>query len=261
MQNLLEVYLKKISKYPLLTKKQEQELAIKVKKGDKQAFDTFVTSNLRLVVSVALKFKKTINILDAINEGNIGLMRSITHFDHTKHFKFGTYAIWWINQSITSYVYYHNDLIKQSVLFYKLQKFLKNFNNEHSLYPSIKQLSDASTLSQKTIHALLEYYSKISLDADINNNFKQNNKQYHDVISQQYEQFTFDIDFLLSRSMLTDKEKKVILLFFGFDDFDDRTLNDVGLELNLCPERVRQIKCNALVKIKRTILRYPNDFF
>jgi RNA polymerase primary sigma factor len=259
MQNILLTYFNKISKFPLLTQKEESELIIKAQAGDKKAFDKFITSNLRLVISIALKFQSHLEILDAINQGNIGLIQALYAFDCSKHLKFSTYATWWIKKSILSYIYFHNDLIKQSSSFHKIQKHLRNYYHEEKLYPSIEELSALVHLDPKTIIASLENYTKISLDADIDDN---DSYVFHEIIAAPIEQKLFDIDFLLSRSRLNEKEKKVIMFVYGFDEGGyNRPLKDVGILLNLCTERVRQIRNNALIKIKRTILRYKNELF
>jgi RNA polymerase sigma factor (sigma-70 family) len=259
MSTSLEIYLKKISKYPLLAKEEEQELSIKAKKGDKSAEQKLVTSNLRLVVSIAKKYQYAIDILDAINQGNIGLIQAVQGFDETKNLKFGTYASWWINRAITNFVYFHNDIIKQSSSFFKLQRHIKNFQSKTQMYPTIEQLSELTNIDKKVITASLTYYQQTDLDAIVD---EESGNSFHEIIPDIQDTFSFDHEFILSHSCLNPKEKNVIVLTFGFDEGGYyRTLKEVSEILKVSHECVRQTKINALAKIRRAIIKHYNDIF
>lgn len=252
--NELEIYFKQISKIPLLSKQQEIQLASEIKRGNTKSFNKLVVSNLRLVISIAKKYKSTIEICDAISCGNIGLIKAAQEFDPEKFkAKFGTYATWWIHKSILEFIYFHSELIKQPTLFHKLKKKLKNFHEEDQLHPTIDNLSSLTNLAPKTIIAALETISQVSLDASMDDN----NSTFHEVVSQkQQEELDIDIDFLLTQSNLNEKEKNAVFLFFGFDDAGyNRNLNDVASVMNLSAERVRQLKQSALIKMKKTMKR------
>lgn len=257
--NNLYIYYSSINKYPLLKKEEEAELAIKIQAGDKQAFSKFVTSNLRLVVSIAIKYSNFVDVLDGINQGNLGLIEAIKSFDHTKNLKFATYASWWIKQSILRYIHFRNDVIKQSSSFHKLQMHLKNFHCENRTYPTVEELSSLTHTEIKTVIASLENYSRVSLDADVEKN--DTNFSFHELIpSQEENSAIIDAPFLLEHSKLNEKQKKVITLIFGFDEGGYyRTLKEVGKLLNISTERVRQIRNKALIKIKMAMKKYKDD--
>lgn len=259
MTTSLEIYFKKISKYPLLTKEEEQDLSIKAQNGDKLAEQKIITSNLRLVVTIAKKYKNVIDILDAINQGNIGLMQAVHGFDGNKNLRFGTYASWWINRSITNFIYFHNDLVKQPSSFFKLQKHLKNFYSKSQMYPTLEQLSELTKIDKKTIISSLTYYQQIDLDAPIS---EENKDSFHEIIPDIQDICLFDREFLLSHSYLNEKEKFIITSMFGFnEDGHCKTLKEVAEILNVSHECIRQTKNNALAKIRRAIIKHYNDIF
>jgi RNA polymerase sigma factor (sigma-70 family) len=257
-ENVLLLYFKDLSKYPVLSKEEEKDLFKKSKSGDTAATEKIVLANLRLVIKFAAKYRKNIELLDAINCGNIGLFEAIENFDISKNYRFGTYAIWWIRKSIINYHYYHNDLIKQHFLYHKVQNFLKNFYNENQIHPTIEQISKKTKIHRKSIASVLDTSLKISLDSNI----EEANATYHDIIHdkmKEEEKFESSIDFdhLLSHCRLTEREKDIIELHYGFSDVGEMKLSHISKMYKLSVERIRQIRNGALEKIRRYVENKP----
>jgi RNA polymerase sigma factor (sigma-70 family) len=260
MLNILYTYFNQISKYPLLTREQEKDLFIKIKAGDALSYNTMILCNLRLVVSIAKSYR-FMEITDCIDLGNIGLIEAINEFDPSKGFKFGTYATWWIHKTIREHFYRYKYLIKQPINFYKLINAINNFNYKNQKFPTIEQLSETSGLKYKTIIASLESISTISLDSTLED---EETSLYEIIPSKnEDENDNLDINFIFSNSTLTEKEKKVIIYFFGFDEGGyQRTLDEVSDFIEgVSRERVRQIKEKALCKLKKVISKHHSAIF
>lgn len=218
MSKSLNSYLKEINKYPILSKEEELELILKAQFGDKTAIDKLIVSNLRFVITIAKKFiTQGVELEDLIQEGNLGLITSIKKFDPKQNVKFLSYAIWWIKQSLFSYLNMNSRLIRLPV----------HIINEKS--------SDQDILKLDTENCIISESDDLNiLDIIPNTNC---NAPDHEIIQ---EALKYEIDEMLN--CLNDKEQEIIKYYFGINKDRQYTLDEIGEKLNLTRERVRQIK-------------------
>lgn len=236
-----------------------------VRSRAREAGDHLIVANLRLVVSVAKKFTgRGLSLPDLIQEGNIGLIRTVKKFDHRRNFKFSTYATWWIRQAISRAIADHSRTVRLPVhvvdTIRKLAQARQRFSQQHGRKPTNKELADATNITTEKVEWLLAAISRepISLETPIG----EEDDQLSDCIEDQsiprpeeqlaevllHEQLHDTLDSLPTR------ERRVIELRFGLDDGYSRTLEEVSAELGVTRERVRQIECKAL-----SILRHPSN--
>jgi RNA polymerase nonessential primary-like sigma factor len=255
-QNSISLYLKEIGYSPLLTAKEEISLALQVKQGDKQAKTKFIESNLRLVVKTAKQYpsKGGMDFIDLVSEGNLGLIHAVDKFDPSKGFRFSTYAVYWIKQCI------ERALMNQSRTIRVPVHILKELNNYKRAFRELsKQLQNepsqeevASFLDRpvEDIKKLLDI-TKTQDSLDVNylnsknsivNNISDNNKS-----SVEDDEYSEKIRSLLS--CLNSNEKAVICMRYGLCGYDQTTLEEVGREVLLTRERIRQIQVAALKKL------------
>ena len=264
LEDSINMYLKEIGEIPILSSDEEKELAKKMISGDEKAREIFIKRNLKLVVSIAKKYQnKGLDMLDLIQEGNIGLMTAVSKFDVNKNVKFSTYATWWIRQAITRGitdkgrniripVHINEDLIK-------IRKHTYLFEARENRKPSIAELSQEMKISESRITEALKYQNDtISTnaligekdDAELGDFVPSNDDPLEDVIY--LKDLKEKIDVLFESAKLTDKEKDVIILRFGLDNLGCRTLEEVGKKHNVTRERIRQIEAKALRKLKKS---------
>ena len=264
LEDSINMYLKEIGEIPILSPDEEKELAKKMISGDEKAREIFIKRNLKLVVSIAKKYQnKGLDMLDLIQEGNIGLMTAVSKFDVNKNVKFSTYATWWIRQAITRGitdkgrniripVHINEDLIK-------IRKHTYLFEARENRKPSIAELSQEMKISESRITEALKYQNDtISTnaligekdDAELGDLVPSNDDPLEDVIY--LKDLKEKIDEIFESAKLTDKEKDVIILRFGLDNLGCRTLEEVGKKHNVTRERIRQIEAKALRKLKKS---------
>jgi RNA polymerase primary sigma factor len=270
----VKMYLKEIGRVPLLKPEDEPEIAKRIEAGDEEARNILISSNLRLVVSIAKKYVgRGMLFLDLIQEGNMGLVKAVEKFDYTKGFKFSTYATWWIRQAITRAIADQARTIRIPVhmveTINKLTRVQRQLVQELGRDPSAEEISarmDGIT-PEKVREIQKIALEPVSLETPIG---EEDDSHLGDFIEDkealspdQYasnQLLKDEINSVLSG--LTDREEKVLRLRFGLYDGRTRTLEEVGKEFNVTRERIRQIEAKALRKLKHpTRSKRLKDFF
>ncbi|MGE5682431.1 MAG: RNA polymerase sigma factor RpoD/SigA [Bacillota bacterium] len=258
----LDKYLQEIGKVDLLNASDEVELAIRIKKGDQRALEKLVQANLRFVVSVAKQYQNQgLSLGDLINEGNLGLIKAAKRFDETKGFKFISYAVWWIRQSILQALAEHSRIVRLPLnRIGSLNKISKAFNNLEQTYerdPSPEELAKELDMDVDEVKYAMEISGRqVSVDApfaggeDSNNllDVIPNDQQPtpdHTLMSESLKE---EIERVLST--LSEREATVLKYYFGIGTETCLTLEDLGEKLNLTRERVRQIKEKAIRRLR-----------
>lgn len=258
--NTTKIYLKEISKYPLLSKEEEQSLAAKAVQGDKEAKEKLIKHNLRLVVSVAKKYiGKGLSFQDLIQEGNLGLIVAIDKFDPRKGFKLSTYAVYWIKQFIMNGLMKNRNIrvpINIIVLISKIKKINQESWKELNRELTIKELTEKLNVSEKQIKIANDWIKDTS-SIDIVIGEDEDTTIASFIEDAQAETAFFDVENQeLSDAIesvlntLTDRERVIIKRRFGIGQERPETLEEIGLSINRTKERVRQIEAAALKKIR-----------
>lgn len=257
----VKMYLQEIGKINLLSREQEVDLASRVVAGEKCARDELITANLRLVVSIAKKYMgRGLSFLDLIQEGNMGLMRAVEKFDHTKGYKFSTYATWWIRQAITRAIADQSRTIRIPVHMIEtvreLQRVKKEHVQEHGAAPDLQALSSELGIPEekiKQVENVSQYTSSLERpigeeEEDTLGDFIED-KDAPSPTKETYRMFLVEeLDRALNQ--LSNREKDILKLRYGLEDGHPRTLKDVARVFNITRERVRQIEIKALEKLK-----------
>lgn len=260
-EDTVKLYLRDMGRMDLLKAEQERELAKRIEQGDDEAKRELIQSNLRLVVSIAKKYvNRGILFLDLIQEGNIGLIKSISKFEYKLGYKFSTYATWWIKQAITRAIADQSRIIRIPVhiveLINKFKKTSRELYNELGREPSIEEQAERMKCSPEKILEIKELILEpLSLDLTVGDDDSQLGSFIEDKDSQEPEDVVFlkmlhdQITHVLKD--LSEKEQIVIKLRFGLDDGIPRTLEEIGKYLKMTRERVRQIEEKALIKLRK----------
>ena len=257
----LDKYLQEIGKVELLTPKDEVELAIKIKQGDTQAFEKLTRANLRFVVSVAKQYQNQgLSLGDLINEGNLGLIKAAKRFDETRGFKFISYAVWWIRQSILQALAEQSRIVRLPLnrvgALNRIGKAYRTLEQEFEREPSPEELANELEMDVTDVSDTLMISGKqLSMDAP----FAQGEENRLLDVLKNEELPSPDTD-LISESLkeeirralskLPEREAEVIKLYFGLDDEQPMTLEEIGDRFNLTRERVRQIKEKAIRRLR-----------
>lgn len=256
----LDKYLQEIGHEELLTTDQEVELAQRIRKGDKRALERLTKANLRFVVSVAKQYQNQgLSLPDLINEGNVGLIKAAEKFDETRGFKFISYAVWWIRQSILQAIAKQSRLVRlplnQVGSVNKITRELNKFEQEHERKPSVDEIAERVDLPEDKIADAMKANSRhVSMDAPIADGEDSSMIDFlaGDSSNTDRELAIESLKAEVSRilKLLTDKEQKVLRAFFGIDGSPEMTLDEIGEKYNLTRERVRQIKEKALRRLR-----------
>lgn len=259
----LDLYFQEIGKYVLLKPEEEIDLAIKIKNGDMAAQDKLVRANLRFVVSVAKMYQNQgLSLGDLINEGNIGLVKAAQRFDETRGFKFISYAVWWVRQGIMSAIADQSRVVRLPLNrvgnLTKLGKVYRELEQEFERKPTTEELAKILEISSDEVAYILQISSRqVSVDAPFNNG-DENKSTLMDVLHND-EQPMPDTELMHDSlknevadilSTLDEREAEVIRLSFGIGSNQKATLEEIGERFNLTRERIRQIKENALRKLR-----------
>lgn len=256
----LEKYLQEIGHEELLTTEQEVELAQKIRKGDKKALERLCKANLRFVVSVAKQYQNQgLSLPDLINEGNLGLIKAAEKFDDTRGFKFISYAVWWIRQSILQAIAEQSRLVRlplnQVGSVTRIMKEAYKFEQEYERKPSINEMAERIDMPEDKIADAMNANShEVSVDAPFVNGEKgsivdsMTNPDYPTTDNELVkESLRTEVERMIK--LLGDREQKVIKAFFGIGE-PELTLEEIGVKYNLTRERVRQIKEKAIRRIR-----------
>ena len=257
----LDKYLVEIGREELISTDDEVELAQRIHNGDEKALERLVCANLRFVVSVAKQYQNQgLSLNDLINEGNMGLIKAARKFDETRGFKFISYAVWWIRQSILQAISEQSRIVRMplnQVCFQsKLSKVLTNFEQKYERKASIEELAEEIGVDElKIAEALGSNGKKISVDAPLQNDdssamidtMQDENQAPTDI---QMERESLDADLMTALGFLGEREQKVLTMLFGLFGNPEMTAEEVANKLNLTRERVRQIKERALRRLR-----------
>ena len=261
--NAMKMYLKEIEEYPMLSAKEEVELAKAIIDSSEEAKEKFINANYRLVVSIAKRYRKeSVDMLDLIQAGNIGLIKAVEKYDYKKGFKFSTYATWWIKQSITRYIDDCENTIRIPVHLHQRINFVKRKKQELANVlqrePSMEELAEVCELEVDKVLDILKRDKKIvSLDTPIKDDedsslveFIPSDAHFGDVVIHEVEQNNLreKIDEVLTD--LSDQEQQVLRMRFGLDDDTPKTLEEIGKVFGVTRERIRQIEAKAIRKLR-----------
>jgi len=258
-QDLVSLYLNDISKYKVLNKEEEITLLRAAKTGSEEAKERLILCNLRLVVNVAKNYNnKGLGFIDLISEGNFGLMHAIDKFDPERGFRFSTYAVWWIKQSITKAIISKGREIRipsyKYDLLNKVNKYIMNHVMHNTSYPTFEEIAKGTGIPEKKVQkVMLEFQDLMSLNASIGDDIF-----LEDTISQPEEK-SLEVEVLNDISkdeintmlnVLKPREREIMKLRYGIGGYEIHTLEEIGNAFNITRERVRQIEKKTLVKLR-----------
>ncbi|MFW6006186.1 MAG: sigma-70 family RNA polymerase sigma factor [Candidatus Bipolaricaulota bacterium] len=264
-KNPIRRYFDEVGNEALLTREEEVELAKRIEQGDEEAREKLASSNLRLVISIAKKYRNYgLPFLDLIQEGNLGLMKAIEKFDWRKGYKFSTYATWWIRQAILKALTNRSRTVRvpahMKELSRKIDRVEEGYIQEHGTEPPIEKVAeDLDVTVEKVRRAKKAAQTTVSLDKPLGEESSDSGVLgdiFADDTLPTPEQETFDsllkgrLKGLLNKE-LTDREKHILKLRYGLEDYKTRTLEEVGEVFDISRERVRQLQNRAIEKLQR----------
>ena len=260
----LRLYLKDIARFPQLTPEEEKDLGRRVQNGDEEAFRQLIEANLRFVVAMAKKYARSgYPLHELINEGNLGLIEAVSRFDPARGVRFITYASWWIRQAILAAIAHHGQVFRLPP---KLKHELYRFDNKVSRLtqelgrrPTIDEISKELKMTEEDVREMMEGTpTEVSLDAPIGG--EGTDMRLEDLIKDQTvtpvdealiaQSFEEQLRTLLGQ--LDEKERLIIERRFGLGERDQQTLAEIGADMHLSRERIRQIEERALGKLRRS---------
>ena len=261
----LDKYLQEIGRVDLITAEEEVELARRIKAGDKEALEILTKANLRFVVSVSKQYQNQgLSLPDLINEGNLGLIKAAQRFDETRGFKFISYAVWWIRQSILQALAEQSRIVRLPLnkigSINKINKAYSALEQRYERPPSAQELADLLEITIEEVKQSLENSGRhLSMDAPLKDGDTSSSNMY-DVLkssespSPERELMQESLQKEIERSLqtLTPREADVIRLYFGLNKKNALTLEEIGERFDLTRERVRQIKEKAIRRLKHT---------
>jgi RNA polymerase primary sigma factor len=257
----LDKYLHEIGKVDLLSSEEEVELASKIRKGDHQALDKLIKANLRFVVSVSKQYQNQgLSLPDLINEGNVGLIKAAQRFDETRGFKFISYAVWWIRQSILQALAEQARIVRLPLnkigSINRINRAFSDLEQKFEREPSVQEIADMLDLAPEDVKEAMKSAGRhVSMDAPIKDD--EESTLYDVLLSKDAsspdkgllsDSLRKEIERVLS--ILTYREANILRLYFGLDTKYQFTLEEIGQEFNLTRERVRQIKEKAIKRLK-----------
>jgi len=261
----LDKYLQEIGRVDLISADEEVELARKIKQGDQDALERLTKANLRFVVSVAKQYQNQgLTLPDLINEGNLGLIKAAQRFDETRGFKFISYAVWWIRQSILQALAEQSRIVRLPLnkigSINKVNRAFSKLEQEFERAPSLSELAEVLEMSLEDVKQSMQNSGRhVSMDAPLTSDDSSSGNMY-DVLHNDHipgpesELMADSLRKEIERSLhtLTTRESDVIRLYFGMDGTHSMTLEEIGERFDLTRERVRQIKEKAIRRLKHT---------
>lgn len=263
----LDKYLTDIGRIDLLTVDEESELARKIKEGDEAAMERLIRANLRFVVSVAKQYQhQGLSLPDLINEGNVGLMKAAKRFDETKGFKFISYAVWWIRQSILQAIVEYSRMVRlpfnRITAYNKVNETWISFVQENEREPSIEELADILEMTPSEITSTLKEHGRyVSVDAPITDD--ENAISMIDLMSMGEEdspdlrlmEESVRKEVMEGLEVLSPREAEVLIALFGLNGNRPQSFEEVSEKYKLSKERVRQIRERALRRMRKSFSR------
>ncbi len=257
----LDKYLHEIGKVELLSAEKEVELAKRIRKGDREALELLIKANLRFDVSVSKQYQNQgLSLPDLINEGNLGLIKAAERFDETRGFKFISYAVWWIRQSILQALAEQARIVRLPLnkigSINKINKAFNKLEQEYQREPTVEEVADLMETRPELIEDAMTFSSiHVSMDAPLRD--EEANDMYdvmlnEDSPSPDTELIDNSLRKEIERSLSTlgDREAEILRFYFGLNGYQPHTLEEIGDEFGLTRERVRQIKEKAIKKLK-----------
>ena len=264
-ENSLKQYLNSISRYKPLSKEQEHDLGVRIQQGDQEAMNKLILSNLKFVVSIANRYKNTgLPISDLINQGNLGLVEAAKRFDPSKDVKFISYAVWWIRQSIIQALAEQSGTvklpIKQAGILYKINGAIEKLNKQLNREPTPYELSEYLKMDEADIENVLRVSRNyLSLEAPIKDG---EDRSFIDLLESGGSDIEEEI---ISKTLkaaldnivdeLDERESQIISWRFGLDGEAPKTLEEIGEEMQISRERVRQLETRALAKLRKKAMK------
>ena len=263
MDDPVRMYLKEIGNIPLLTAEEEIRLSKELEKGSREAGKKLAEANLRLVVSIAKRYVgRGMQFLDLIQEGNVGLIKAVEKYDYTKGYKFSTYATWWIRQAITRAIADQARTIRIPVhmveTMNKITRIQRSLTQKLGREPSVDELAKEVQMPAERVQEIMKLAQEtVSLETPVGDEEESHLADFiedaHAPLPSDEAAFTQlkdDISKVLNK--LNEREQKVLRMRFGLDDGHERTLEEVGRELNVTRERIRQIEAKALRRLRQS---------
>ena len=258
----LENYFYEINKIPLLNSEEEILLAKKIKEGDKRALSKLVLSNLRFVVSVAKEYRCSgLQFGDLVNEGNLGLIEAANRYDETKGFRFITYAVWWVKQSILQSITNHTRVVRlpanQQNNLKKLTKTKEALEQKFNRAPTLQEVASSLDISENEINDIYQFENKsISLNSPLNNTSRNSlldtmKDDNHSDLDKKLVKESFLYDIYNVFKSLTSREAEIVCMYYGIFIEKPLNLEEISKKYKLTRERVRQIKETALVRLRQ----------
>lgn len=256
----LEKYLQEIGREELITVEDEAELAVRIRKGDREALERLTKANLRFVVSVAKQYQNQgLALPDLINEGNLGLIKAAEKFDETRGFKFISYAVWWIRQSILQALAEQSRIVRlplnQVGHLNRINRAFSKFEQEYERNPSSDELAEVMDIEPEKVEEMMRMAGKhTSIDAPFAEGEESNMLDVladagATVADEQFDKESLAIEVRRTLALLPERERLILSMFYGID-YPEQTLEEIGEKLGLSRERVRQIKEKTLKKLR-----------
>lgn len=268
----LDIYLREIRRHPLISREEENELARRAQAGDQAALDKLVRSNLRFVVSVAKKYRSQgVPLEDLINDGNLGLVRAAHRFDPDRGFKFISYAVWWVRQAILHSLSQHSRLVRlplnKAGYVTRISRAAQELVQDLGREPTHAEIAEHVGLEERDVDDTLRVAGgHLSLDSAYGEDRDDHSfvESVEDTVTDAPDadlyRETLSRDLLRAINTLSDRERTILLMYFGLDGHSPLTLEEIGTHLGLTRERIRQIKEQAIERLRQSRAPYLSAY-